>query len=737
MHSIKVLLATAAVGLALGTPGTAGTANAGAPAAGSPAAGSPAAPIAAATRAGFDYPDTATGSQKDDYHGTVVADPYRWLEGDVRESEAVANWVAAQNAVTFAYLDQLPARDRIEKRLTELWNFERFSVPAKRGEYFFYSHNNGLQNQNIIYRTRELGGEAEVVLDPNSWSEDGTVALGGVELSPSGRYVAYGIQDGGTDWRIWHVKDMATGKVMAEELRWVKFSDIAWAADESGFYYGRYPQPAAGEEFQSLNTDMAVYFHRLGTEQAADKLVHSRPDHPDWGFQAQTTDNGRFVIITTWLGTDDRYRLEYIDLAADPTKVITLQDQFEAGYTLIEAVGSEVYFLTTRDAPRARIVKIDLATGKPRDWQEVVPQQQQVLDEVSLVGGQLVLQYLQDAHSRVAVHDLAGKHLRDVALPGLGTASGFPTAPGEAVTHFSYSSLNQPTAIYRYHVDTGKTEAVLTPKVAFDPDDFTVSQVFYPSRDGTRIPMFIAHRKGVELNGNNPTLLYGYGGFNISLTPQFSVTRLAWMDMGGVFAMANLRGGGEYGEDWHKAGTKLQKQNVFDDFIAAAGYLIDKRYTRTEKLAVQGGSNGGLLIGAVINQRPDLFAAALPAVGVMDMLRFHLFTAGRFWVDDYGSADDPAEFKALYAYSPYHNIVDGTHYPATLVTTADTDDRVVPGHSFKYIARLQEAHDGEDPVLIRIQTRAGHGAGKPTSMIIREYADMWAFLAANLGMKIE
>ena len=682
----------------------------------------------------FNYPETARGKQQDDYHGTLVADPYRWLEDDVRESQAVADWVAAQNKLTFAYLEQLPAREKIEKRLTELWNFERFSVPIKRGDYFFYSHNNGLQNQNIVYRTRKPGGPAEVVLDPNGWSEDGTVALGQVQVSPTGAFVAYGIQDGGSDWRNWRIKDMATGKLLDEELKWVKFSTISWAADESGFYYGRYPEPARGEEFQSLNRDMAVYFHRLGSPQSEDRLVHSRPDQPDWGFQASATGNGRYLVITTWLGTDDRYRLEYIDLQADSGKVITLEDEFEAGYTLIEAVGSEAYFSTTLEAPRGRVIKIDLADPDRQGWQEVVPEQEQVLDGVGLVGDKLVLQYLQDAHSRVAVHNLAGKHLRDVELPGLGTASGFPTHPGLAQTHFSYSSLNRPASIYRYDVDSGEAKAVLSPEVAFNPEEFVVKQVFYPSRDGTRVPMFIAHRKGIKLDGTNPTLLYGYGGFNISLTPRFSVTRLAWMDMGGVFALANLRGGGEYGEKWHKAGTKLNKQNVFDDFIAAAEFLIDQRYTRPDKLAIQGGSNGGLLVGAVANQRPELFAAALPAVGVMDMLRFHHFTAGRFWVDDYGSADDPEEFKALYAYSPYHNLQNGTRYPATLVTTADTDDRVVPGHSFKYIARLQEAHKGDNPVLIRIQTRAGHGSGKPTAMVIREYADMWAFLAENLGM---
>jgi prolyl oligopeptidase len=682
----------------------------------------------------FVYPKTATVTQEDNYHGTVVADPYRWLEDDVRESGDVAAWVEAQNKLTFAYLDKLPARERIEQRLTELWNFERFSVPSKYGDHYYYSHNNGLQNQSVIYRTKKLGGKAELVMDPNSWSEDGTVALGEVEVSKSGRYVAYSIQDGGTDWRIWKIKDMQTGKDLPDELRWIKFANVTWSKDESGFFYGRFPQPEEGEEFQGLNKNMAVYYHRLGTAQEEDSLIHQRSDQPDWGFGTQMTSDGRFLVITTWHGTDNRYRVEYLDLKTRSRKVITLEDEFTAGFELVDSIGSELIFNSTLDAPNGRVVKIDLADKQPQ-WQEVIAQQDQVLQQVSLVGNKLVLQYLQDAHSRIAVHEASGKYLRDVELPGLGSSSGFPTDNSSAVTHYRYSSLNRPATVYRYDVDSGKGEQVLSPELAFNPDDFTVQQVFYKSSDGTRIPLFIAHKKGLKLDGNNPTLLYGYGGFNISLTPSFSVTRLAWMDMGGVYALANLRGGGEYGEEWHKAGTKLQKQNVFDDFIAAGEYLVKEKYTRAEKLAVMGGSNGGLLVGATINQRPELFAAALPAVGVMDMLRFHHFTAGRYWVDDFGSADDAQEFEALYAYSPYHNIKSGTDYPATLVTTADTDDRVVPGHSFKYIARLQQAHSGDDPVMIRIQTRAGHGAGKPTSMVIREYADMWAFLVANLGME--
>ncbi len=685
--------------------------------------------------ADIEYPVTAKVDQRDTYHGTEVADPYRWLEQDVRNSDEVAAWVEQQNALTFGYLDGLPQRDAIQSRLTELWNYERFGVPIKRGDWFYYAHNNGLQNQSVVYRTKTLGEAAEVVLDPNNWSEDGTVALGGYAISDSGRYVAYSLQDGGTDWRIWRVRDTETGKDLEDELRWVKFSGVAWRQDEQGFYYSRYPEPKVGEEFQSLNKNMSVYYHKIGTPQFADTPVHARPDQPDWGFGTEVTSDGRWLVVTTWVGTDDRYRLEYLDLTAETADVKVIEDAFRAGFELIDGVGSELFFRTTLDAPMGRIVKIDLGSAEPT-WQEVVSESDQVLQSVSRVGDALVLQYLEDAHSRVVAYNLAGEKQHEVALPGIGSASGFPGASTGSETHFSYSSLNRPSTIYRYDVNTGKSEAVMKPQVAFNPDDFVVKQVFYPSADGTKIPMFIAHKRGVELDGAHPTLLYGYGGFNISLRPGFSVTRLAWMDMGGIFAMANLRGGGEYGEAWHKAGTKLQKQNVFDDFIAAAEYLIDAGYTNASKLAIQGGSNGGLLVGATINQRPDLFAAALPAVGVMDMLRFHQFTAGRFWTDDYGSADNPEEFAALYAYSPYHNIRDGVAYPATLVTTADTDDRVVPGHSFKYIARLQEAHEGDAPVMIRIQTRAGHGAGKPTSMRIREYADLWAWLAHHLDMEI-
>ncbi len=691
--------------------------------------------LLAPTVLAVDYPTTATVDQSDNYHGTTVADPYRWLEQDVRESEQVAAWVEAQNAVTFDYLEKLPGRDAIASRMKELWDYERYSTPVRYGDYYYYRRNDGLQNQSVVYRSHEPGKDAETVLDPNTWSEDGTVALAELSVSPDGRYVAYGIQDGGSDWRTWRVRDMKSGDTLADELHWVKFSHASWLADESGFFYSRYPEPEQGEEFQSLNTNMAVYFHRIGTPQSEDRLVHQRQDHPEWGFSADVDHAGQYLVMNTWIGTDDRYRLEVIDLTNKDWPLIVLEDDFRADFSLIEVVDGVAYFRTSLDAPRGRIVKVNLKSAS-REWQEVIPQADDVLEGASVVGGHLVLRYLHDAHDVVSIRTLDGKAVRDVSLPGLGSVGGFASAPEDPLTYFSYSSLNRPATIYQYDMRTGKRSPALSPELAFNPDDYVVEQVFYSSRDGTRVPMFIAHRKDLKRDGKAPTLLYGYGGFNISLTPSFSVTRLAWMDMGGVYAVANLRGGGEYGEAWHKAGTKLQKQNVFDDFIAAAEYLEKEKFTSPEHLGIFGGSNGGLLVGAVVNQRPELFAAAIPAVGVMDMLRFQRFTAGRFWVDDYGSSDNPEEFKALYAYSPYHNIRQGADYPAVLVTTADTDDRVVPGHSFKYIARLQQAQGGEDPVLIRIQTRAGHGAGKPTAMVIAEYADMWAFMAAHLGLNV-
>jgi prolyl oligopeptidase len=684
----------------------------------------------------IDYPETATVDHVDDYHGHEVADPYRWLEDDVRESEAVKNWVDAQNEVTFAYLATIPERELITKRMRELWNYERFSLPKKAGGRYFYERNDGLQNQDVIYMQASLDGEAELLIDPNTWSDDGTIALAGYWPSHDGSHIAYTIQDGGSDWRQARVLHVANGEVLDDHLEWLKFTSLSWNADGNGFYYSRYPATAAAEKFQSLNKNMKVYLHHIGTSQDEDQIVFERPDQPDWGPRASVTDDGAHLVITISIGTDDRYSIVHQDLTDPDAEPVMIIEGFDYDYSLIGNVGDELYFRTNNGAPKNRLITIDAKNPRPENWREVIPEAEDVLDNVSLVGGRIIAEYMQDAWSVVKIFELDGTEVAVVNLPGIGTAYGFNGKVDDPETFFGYESFNMPDMINRLDVATGEVEVFKKPIVAFDPDDYQVEQVFYTSKDGTRVPMFISHRKDVVPDGNRPTMLYGYGGFNISMQPRYSTTRLAWMEMGGIYAMANLRGGGEYGEEWHQAGTRLNKQNVFDDFIAAGEYLVENNYTNSEKLAIFGGSNGGLLVGAVLNQRPELFGAAIPAVGVMDMLRFHHFTAGRFWTDDYGSSDNPDEFAALRAYSPYHNIREGTEYPAILVTTADFDDRVVPGHSFKYAAAIQKAQAGIAPVLIRIETRAGHGAGVPTEKVIEDYADRWAFLVRNLDMRL-
>lgn len=684
--------------------------------------------------AGLPYPLTKKVSQIDDYHGIRVADPYRWLEQDVRESEEVAAWVAAQNELTFSYLKELSHRRVIADRLTELWNYEKVGVPFKRGDWYYFWKNDGLQNQSVLYRKRNLDDEldeAEIILDPNTWSADGTMALGSVSFSENGLYMAYSVAVGGSDWRTWKVFNLSNHQVLSDEIKWVKFSNVSWTKEGRGFFYARYLEPKEGDAFQSLNKNQRVFYHRVGTSQAQDVLVYERPDFPDWGFETLVSEDGKYLIITIWRGTDDRHRILYRDLSEPFAMPIELINHFKNEYRFLGNDGQLFYFKTDLDAPNRRVIAIDIRD--PKGWREIIPESQSALSNVALVGNVFIAQYLKDAASHIELYSMQGERIREVTLPGIGTAFGFGGRRKDMETFYSFESLNVPARIYRYDILTGKSRCISQPKVKFDSEDYIIKQVFYISKDGTRVPMFLSHKRGISLDGSNPTLLYGYGGFNISLPARFSISRLAWMEMGGVYAQANLRGGGEYGGDWHRAGTKLQKQNVFDDFIAAAEWLIDHQYTRNDKLAIEGRSNGGLLIGACVNQRPELFGVALPAVGVMDMLRFQKFTAGRFWTDDYGSSDDPEEFKALFAYSPYHNLKPETSYPAILVTTADTDDRVVPAHSFKYAARLQECHLGEAPVLIRIETKAGHGAGKPTSKLIEEIADQFAFLVENLG----
>ena len=686
----------------------------------------------AATGPSLTYPVSKKTDQLDNYHGTNVADPYRWLE-DANSAET-KSWVDAQNKVTQAYLAQIPQREAIRQRLTQLWNYERYSVPEKEGGRYFYTRNDGLQNQSVLYTLKKLGDTPRVLLDPNTLAADGTVALAGAEVSPDGKLLAYSIAASGSDWNEIKVRDIETGKDLEDHIKWVKFSSTAWTKDGKGFFYSRYDEPKEATKLADVNYFQKLYFHRIGTPQSADTLVYDRPDQKEWGFGGQTTDDGRYLVITTTKGTAPKYRISYKDLSKPDSKVVDLIDNFDAGYEFIDNIGSVFYFSTDRNAPRKRIVAIDVAKPLETNWKEIVAESSDTLVGADIVNQQLVLEYLKDARSVVRVVDLKGKTVREIALPGIGSVGGLQGKKDDTETFFSFTGYTTPTTIYRLNLKDGKSSVFRQPKVAFDPADYETRQQFYTSRDGTKVPMFIVSKKGLKLDGSNPTYLYGYGGFNISLTPAFSPANLAWMEMGGVYVVANLRGGGEYGEAWHQAGTKLQKQNVFDDFIGAAEWLVSNKVTSPQKLAIGGGSNGGLLVGAAMTQRPDLFGAALPAVGVMDMLRFHKFTIGWAWTSDYGSSENADEFKALVKYSPLHNLKPGTCYPATMVTTADHDDRVVPAHSFKYAAAAQAAQGGSAPILIRIETKAGHGAGKPTTKQIEEVADRWGFLSRELKM---
>lgn len=696
------------------------------------------------------YPTTNKSNQVDNYHGNVIADPYRGLEEP--DAEVTKVWVEAQNQVTFNYLEEIPIRETIKQRLTKLWDYEKYGTPFKKGENYFYFKNDGLQNQSVLYTLPSLDAEPRVLLDPNQLSEDGTVALSGLAISENGQFLAYGLSTSGSDWQEWKVRDIQTGEDLQDHLQWIKFSGAAWTYNHQGFFYSRYDQPNQKSKLEAENADLEspqveqfsktdvnyyqkLYYHKIGTPQSEDILIYHRPDQKEWGFGGEVTEDGKYLIISVWLGTDSRNLVFYKDLTNPNSEVIELINQFEADYSFIDNDDDIFYFRTDLNAPRGRVIAIDTKKPSSENWLEIIPQTVEKLDSVGILNNQFVADYLQDAHSQIKIFDLKGNLIREVELPGIGSVGGFGGQRSDTETFYSFTSFTTPGTIYHYDMKTGKSEIYRQPQVDFNPDNYETQQVFYPSKDGTKIPMFITHKKGIKLDGNNPTYLYGYGGFNISLTPNFSVSLLVWMEMGGVYAVPNLRGGGEYGEEWHQAGMKNKKQNVFDDFIAAAEWLIANKYTQPEKLAIGGGSNGGLLVGACMTQRPELFAAALPAVGVMDMLRFHKFTIGWAWVAEYGSSENAEDFKTLYAYSPLHNLKSGTAYPATLVTTADHDDRVVPAHSFKFAATLQECHVGDAPVLIRIETKAGHGAGKPTAKIIEEAADKWGFLVRVLNIK--
>jgi prolyl oligopeptidase len=681
------------------------------------------------------YPETARGDVVEEQFGVAVADPYRWLENDVRSDTAVRDWVTAQNAVTNAYLETRPGRDAIAARLTELWNYERVGIPEKRGNRYFYTRNDGLQNQSVLVMREGLEGNEQLLIDPNLWSDDDATAMAQWVPSPDGRYIAYGVQDGGTDWRTIRVLDIENGETLADSVEWAKFTNISWAEGGAGFFYSRFPAPDAEGEFQSLNMNHAIYYHNLRGDQSEDRLVYATPDRPALNHFAEVTDDKRWLVIYSSEGTDDRYDVALGDLTLDDVPTRAIVTGFENNWDLVGSSGDTLYFRTNSDAPRERIVRMDVSAGAPV-VSELVAEDEATLEGASLVGGRLIANYLVDARNEARVFDLEGHQLATVDVPGIGSLGGFNGELGDPETFFAFTSFAQPTTIYRYDAISGETSVFAAPEVPFNPEDYTVTQRFYTSRDGTRVPMFIVHRADLDHAETRPTLLYGYGGFNISISPSFSAGWLQWMEMGGVFALANLRGGGEYGAVWHDAGRLQNKQNVFDDFIAAGEYLVAEGITSPEQLAVQGRSNGGLLVGAVVNQRPDLFAVGLPAVGVMDMLRFDRFTAGRYWVDDYGYPNREPDFRTLLAYSPYHNVPETSDFPAIMVTTADTDDRVVPGHSFKYTAALQHADLGTRPHLIRVETRAGHGSGRPTSQLIAEYADLWAFTARWTGLAV-
>jgi prolyl oligopeptidase len=680
------------------------------------------------------YPVARKSDQVDDYHGVKVADPYRWLED--LDSEETRNWVEAENKLSFGYLASIPARNALKERLTKLWNYEKYGIPFKEGNRYFYTRNSGLQNQAVLYTVTSLDGQPQMVLDPNTLSADGTVAVSGMQVSPDGKLLAYSLSASGSDWQEWKVRDVATSKDLSDNLKWVKFSGVSWTRDGKGFFYSRYDEPKA-DMLRGTNYFQKVYFHKLGTPQTEDVLVYERPDQKDWLFGGTVTDDGHYLIITVFQGTDVKSRVYYKDLKAKEAPVVKLLDDFDAAYTFVGNEGTRFWFQTDLQAPRGKVIEVDTANPARNNWKVVVPEGKETLQGTTVVNHTFIANYLKDAYTEVKIYDTSGKRISEVSFPGIGSAEGFGGKATDKETFYAFTGFTTPTTIYRFDMMTGKSTIFRQPKVDFHSTDYETKQVFYTSKDGTKVPMFITYKKGLKLDGNNPTYLYGYGGFNISLTPAFSVGNLVWMEMGGVYAQPNLRGGGEYGEEWHQGGMKFRKQNVFDDFIAAAQWLIDNKYTSTPKLAIGGGSNGGLLVGAALTQRPDLFGAALPAVGVMDMLRFQKFTIGWAWVSDYGSSDNADEFKALYAYSPLHNIKPGTSYPPTLITTADHDDRVWPGHSFKFAAALQAAQAGSTPILIRIETKAGHGAGKPTSKIIEELADRWAFLVKTLEMKSE
>ena len=674
-----------------------------------------------------DYPETKTVTQQDNYHGTVVSDPYRWLEEE--KSEEVSAWVESQNTLARPYLAELPSRERYKERLTALWDYEKYSTPYMVNGKLFYSYNDGLQNQYVLYMADGVNGEPEVLIDPNTLSEDGTVSMASTELSPKASFLAYMLSDGGTDWKTIHVRDTSKKSDLTDTIKGIKFSNIAWLPDESGFFYSRYPQNEAGKYDDSQT--VSIYFHAIGTAQSEDKKVFAFDNKPTWNPYPSVVQDGKTLLISVFEG----YQANGVyakSLVNDNSELVPVFDKWDGRYDLIGEHDDELFFTSTANAPRGKVIKVDF-DGGVKATETVIESTSDTLSSVSLLGEKLFAQYLKDVKGQVSVFDLNGKKIDEIAFNDIGSVSGFYGSKNADTTFYKLTGFTNPGQVFAYDVKSGESSLFKSIDTGVNYDDYETKQIFYTSKDGTKVPMFIVHKKGLKLDGNNKTLLYGYGGFNISLLPRYSVSRMVWVEQGNVLAIANLRGGGEYGQQWHKAGTKLDKQNVFDDFIAAGEYLVESGYTTPEKMGIQGGSNGGLLVGATLTQRPDLFSAALPAVGVLDMLRYHTPSANaRAWSSDYGLSENEGEFEALYAYSPLHNTKPGTCYPATLVTTGDHDDRVVPWHSYKFAAQLQADQSCDNPILLRVETRAGHGAGTPTWMQIEGYADQWAFLESAL-----
>ncbi len=678
----------------------------------------------------IEYPETRMDEIVDNYFGVKVADPFRWLENDT--CAETKQWVEAQNEVTFDYLERIPFRNKIKERLTEIWDFPRYSTPFWQENYYFFFKNEGMQDHSVLYVREGIDGEPRVLIDPNEMSEDGTVSLTRLGISNNGKYLAYGISRGGSDWNEIFVLDVETGEKLDDHIKWVKFSGISWKGE--GFYYSRYDKPKPGEALSGTNENHKVYYHKLGTSQKEDELIYANTEYPRRNYSAVTTEDEKFLILYESETTSGN-AVHVKNLTRPGSRFQNIIQGFDYNNSVIDHLNGKMLVRTNHGASNYRLVLVDPANPASHNWKEIIPESDNVLKGVSLIGGKMIVHYMEDAKSVAYIYSMDGEREQELQLPAIGSLGGFSGKKDENIAFFTFTSFTYPTSIFKFDVSKNSYEPYFIPEIDFDIDKYETKQVFYTSKDGTEVPMFIVHKKGLELDGNNPTLLYGYGGFNASMTPSFSITRLLLLENNGVFALANIRGGGEYGKEWHRAGTKLEKQNTFDDFISAAEYLIDEGYTSSEKLAIQGGSNGGLLVGAVMTQRPELFKVAFPAVGVLDMLRYHKFTIGWAWANDYGTSEDSVHFHNLYSYSPLHNVKEGVEYPATLITTADHDDRVVPAHSFKYAAELQRKHEGDNPVLIRIETKAGHGAGKPTWMIIEQVADTYSFMLYNMGVK--